>query len=702
MAKRKQASQAGTKGLVYYQSFFPNRNDMLQTALDNVLSQQADKEKAAELALDVYKDYIKAIDKDIDRLKKLQDMLAVKTVDQTFNANKYNVGQTNTSRRTEFTTANANARFNARQVALAIYYGSKAVTAGGAKGGPLDPQTANQARQSFSSNPTDVRSGLSNYKGQVAGTTELPKGPDEVQMGMAYTVSQYVIEEAQKPEYDMYGEDRTQVAAAAVIGKLDKADQDLVIAGLGKLETAAKGAGGGTVVGGPDVGTGKIPTKGVAAPDYSGITADIAAQIKKLEDEKAARKAKVEAQVAEAAEPIDMITAQRKEYFEKFFPGETPNFAINETAKALLKMKDEDVAKLVSAFQARSRMEDLAGRMPAETALGGEVVSSLPRYAAGKQGPRMAGDIVGIEGTEEDMTVGVRQAADYDAIAKTVSPEMRSQIGRALTQDQLFAIESSDAAKASLKAKGLTIAGGRLVPTALLQKRLETGGQVEVPEVPPIQSLNIPSGESFEAMRTRELNVLMDQDEKAKALVIRAQMERDAAQKMAAAARSPQDILNTATALEEKTGVLNEAIGVGKMAGDALAQATKKGFEAFTEDEMLKTRVNPLGIDKKADERDLAKLKPMTDAQRDSERKVRAAEKAKAMYDAGEIDKASSTDVGKAVKDLYQANKAKGDQDLKSTISYIAKEFPRPADQEEATALLFALNYRDKKDEKLK
>ena len=72
------------------------------------------------------------------------------------------------------------------------------------------------------------------------------------------------------------------------------------------------------------------------------------------------------------------------------------------------------------------------------------------------------------------------------------------------------------------------------------------------------------------------------------------------------------------------------------------------------------------------------------------------------MYDAGEIDKASSTDVGKAVKDLYQANKAKGDQDLKSTISYIAKEFPRPADQEEATALLFALNYRDKKDEKLK
>jgi hypothetical protein len=72
------------------------------------------------------------------------------------------------------------------------------------------------------------------------------------------------------------------------------------------------------------------------------------------------------------------------------------------------------------------------------------------------------------------------------------------------------------------------------------------------------------------------------------------------------------------------------------------------------------------------------------------------------MYDAGEIDKASSTVIGKAVKDLYSANKAKGDQDLKSTISYIATEFPRPADQEEAVSLLFALNYRDEKDKKLK
>jgi hypothetical protein len=699
---RKKASEAYSKGLVYYESFFPNRNDMLQTALDNVLSQQAEKEKAAELALDVYKDYAKTLDKDIDRLKKLQDMLAVRTVDKTFEANKYNAGQTNTSTRTEYTTANANARFNAKQVALAAYFGSKAVTAGGAKGGPIDAQTANQARQSYTSNPTDVRSGLSNYKGQVASTTELPKSTDEVQMGMAYTVSQYVVEESQKPEYNMFGEDRTEAAAAAVIAKLDKADQDLVLSGMKKFETAAKGAGGGATVGGPDVGTGKIKTRGVEAPDYSGITEDIGAQIKRLEEEKAAKKAATEAQVAAAAEPIDMITAQRKEYFEKFFPNETPNFAVNETAKALLSMKSEDIAKIVAAVQAKSRLDDLAGRVPDESGFGYGGASSEPILPSGKQGPRMPGDIVGIEGTEEDMTVGVRQAADYDAIARTVSPEMRSQIGKALTQDQLFAIESSDAAKASLKSKGLSIAGGRLVPTALLQKRLEVGGQVEVPEVPPIQSLDIPAGESFEAMRTRELDILMKQDEKAKSLVTRAQMERDAAMKSSTQARSPQDILTTSTALEEKTGLLNEAIGVGKVAGENLAKATKKGFEAFTEDEMLKTRVNPLGSDKKSDQRSLAKLAPMTDAQRDSERKVRAAERAKAMYDAGEIDKASSTAIGKAVKDLYSANKAKGDQDLKSTISYIATEFPRPADQEEAVSLLFALNYRDEKDKKLK
>ena len=661
MAKKSRASvNPYQRGLVYYESFFPNRNDMLQTALDNVLSQQQKAEEKAALALEVYKSYSKDLDKDIDRLQKLRDSLYVKSIEKPAATAQFNVGQTNSSRRTVYNVQNTNARFNAHQAMLAAYYAVKPITAG-SKGGPVDPVTQNEARQAYTANPSDPRAGLSAMKVQQAGTTEVPKSIDERNIGLAYTFSNYIYDEAQKPEYNEWGPDRFAVAASKLLDTLDPADRDSVVDGMAKLEAASKGAGAGAQVGGAgDVSTGGLATALAKAPDYGPLLEQVDKDIAAAKAEKATKKAELEA-VQEAAKPEDLITAQRREYFEKFYPNETPAFMVNEQLSNLLAMKPEDAQKIIAAYRAKNEADKLAGRMPAETALGGEVVSSLPRYAAGKEGPRMPGDVIYGKGSPfvpspEDMTAGVRQAEDYDAIARTVSPDMRSQIGRALNQDQLFAIESSDKAKADLKAKGLSIVGGRLVPTALVNKRLEVGGQVEVPSVLP-ESYTIAKG-------------ITPKDEAA-------------ALGDVFAAKTEEEYYDAKSKLEQ----LQKEIGLYGM------DKTKLSEDSRTEDSSKRQDIKSLE----------ALPKPsMTPEQKDAQIKVRAAMKAKQMYEAGEVDKATKTDIGMAVSNLYKANKAKGDQSIKDILTYVAKEYPRSSDQEEAATVLFALNYKDSRDALLK
>ena len=52
MAPKKIASKA----LGYQESYFPNRNDMLQSALDSVLLRYSDKMSKFEIASEVYQD----------------------------------------------------------------------------------------------------------------------------------------------------------------------------------------------------------------------------------------------------------------------------------------------------------------------------------------------------------------------------------------------------------------------------------------------------------------------------------------------------------------------------------------------------------------------------------------------------------------------------------------------------------------------
>ena len=59
------------------------------------------------------------------------------------------------------------------------------------------------------------------------------------------------------------------------------------------------------------------------------------------------------------------------------------------------------------------------------------------------------------------------------------------------------------------------------------------------------------------------------------------------------------------------------------------------------------------------------------------------------------LDTLLGTPIGIEVADLYQANKAKGDQTLEQLLSYLAREFPSAQDQRTATQVIYGLNIRD-------
>ena len=83
--------------------------------------------------------------------------------------------------------------------------------------------------------------------------------------------------------------------------------------------------------------------------------------------------------------------------------------------------------------------------------------------------------------------------------------------------------------------------------------------------------------------------------------------------------------------------------------------------------------------------------------QRDKQFKIGAAEEAQKLYGTPDFDKMLSSEVGKAVSDLYEANKAKGDESGKEVLSYIAQEYPRQKDQRTAAVVFYGLGYGDKK-----
>jgi len=126
MAKRTTKSKA----LGYQESFFANRNDMLQSALDAVLLKIDNEQARYQAEVELYKEASKLVTREKERLQTLVDKLKKDQLDKNQAVAQFNAGQLNTTARTSAGIEAANARFNAKQAALAAYYGTRGFSAG--------------------------------------------------------------------------------------------------------------------------------------------------------------------------------------------------------------------------------------------------------------------------------------------------------------------------------------------------------------------------------------------------------------------------------------------------------------------------------------------------------------------------------------------------------------------------------------------
>jgi hypothetical protein len=178
MAKRTTSSKA----LGYQESFFANRNDMLQSALDAVLLKIDNEQARYEAEVELYKESSKLVTREKERLQKIVDDLKKAQIDKDLAVAQFNAGQKNSTARTSAGIDAANARFNAKQAALAAYYGTRGFSAGR---DPSDQVTVNEVRKAFTANPNDINAAFRAYLAQTRGTSGVPKTDVDIQKGYA-------------------------------------------------------------------------------------------------------------------------------------------------------------------------------------------------------------------------------------------------------------------------------------------------------------------------------------------------------------------------------------------------------------------------------------------------------------------------------------------------------------------------------------
>ena len=128
MAKKGTSSRSGgsskSRSLVYAESYYQNRNDMLQSSLDSVYQRIDSEQLAYEARLKATKDLTSELNKEIARIKKLRDDLAVKQLDKNAAAQQWTAGQRNAANRTEFLVSASNSRFLADKAFDRATYGA--------------------------------------------------------------------------------------------------------------------------------------------------------------------------------------------------------------------------------------------------------------------------------------------------------------------------------------------------------------------------------------------------------------------------------------------------------------------------------------------------------------------------------------------------------------------------------------------------
>jgi hypothetical protein len=413
MAKKtKTSSTSGgsnkSRSLVYAESYYQNRNDMLQSSLDSVYQRIDAEGLAYEARLKATKDLTRELDKELARLKKLRDDLDVRQLDKNAASQQWTAGQRNAANRTEFLVKASNSRFLADKAFDRATAGS-GTKAAGIPG--LDETTMNEADRSQALYPDDPNLALADFRAKIQGVGEFKKSPTQMDLATAYRVDLLVVNELTRLDRregdpgevaayeDFAGDAKAQreIAVRLVLNKLT--DPAVVNAANRGYETAEvllkkKGAGVSDEDLGKMVYEGSIPVNTSTAPDYSALKGELDKRISELQSKR-------EQVTPEAPVPLserNVIEEQRDEFFRTFYPGAKPAYQVNRLLNKILSGDIDPESEAI--IQEIISSEGKARRMPAEGPLGPEIENAGARRGfTGKEGARMPGDIIYGEGS---------------------------------------------------------------------------------------------------------------------------------------------------------------------------------------------------------------------------------------------------------------------------------------------------------------
>ena len=415
MAKKtKTSSTSGgsnkSRSLVYAESYYQNRNDMLQSSLDSVYQRIDAEGLAYEARLKATKDLTRELDKELARLKKLRDDLSVRQLDKNAASQQWTAGQRNAANRTEFLVKASNSRFLADKAFARATYGTGVSTRAAAIPG-LDETSENEANRSYTVYPTNPNAGLTEFRNKIAKIGEIEKSAQQVDLATSYAVDTYVTNELAKLDrgegdpgqvavyQDFAGDPKAQrgIAVQLVLDQIqDPAIVESANRGYQVAEELAKkkGAGVSDEELGKMVYSGSIPVNTSTAPDYSALKGELDKRISELQSKR-------EQVTPEAPVPLserNVIEEQRDEFFRTFYPGAKPAYQVNRLLNKILSGDIDPESEAI--IQEIISSEGKARRMPAEGPLGPEIENAGARRGfTGKEGARMPGDIIYGEGS---------------------------------------------------------------------------------------------------------------------------------------------------------------------------------------------------------------------------------------------------------------------------------------------------------------
>ena len=742
-----------------------------------------DPAKSPQVAL--YKELIDDVSRDISAIERQIRENREEQIDFTTRRQEKNAGYINSAARLAYTADRADARteFTQEQAAArARQYNARKLSSSRAESRLSPDDNLKRAGQdAYTASGGNVVAGFEQLDGTIQGSRELAK--DELSVdGSNYTLfSSYVSAKKQElaadadfagltqPELDAMARDAVLAAVPAQyqqsVSRHQQKIDDQTAVGLPDAEAEVG-----------DLSEGQIAEIGGMSSSLLGTQppASMTQELGRLEAERDAKKGELagfrsEYQKAITARSQDPVGQARKAFMDAYFPGTRPAFEQNRLLELASLQTPEDRDALLAGFREFQQTQptrrpglleraDLfyrtpgglldrlmpgmdadprAGRMPAETPLGGEVTDERPRLFSGKEGPRQAGDVIG--GVGSPFGGGPTTLLDRRDYFEGVSERARPFIGTTISPENLDRIKTEPGIIEQLQAQGLTVdLSDPNNPRYIQLRRVDAimdgeEAQIPVPEADlaepmspseRVEDARIEAGvRKFQELKRRralletakekaagEQIAIIAEGEKLLDQAIDAQvdslnnLERARAKNLdsetlAVFERAADEAASTADEVLQITSDANlnldQALGA-ELDEDVAARQERQDIEAV-EAGAREDEYGDLPLDKPLDRRAVQRT-PQSLQQKDTEVKGQAYIEALRLVkeDNGKAFSALlGTPIGIEVADLYKANKAKGDQSNEQLLSYLAKEFPASADQKKAAQVIFGLDITD-------